>query len=139
MEAVAQRSAAVAAPALVQPELDIVLRCVRDLFTADMDRMILDDQALYDRVARFVELLDPALMAKVAHGPITEIRRNAARDEGWQTIEDIRREYLTEKSCAPHCTVSCVHQVSIFDSWRAPQRPAPTATGNEAGEFVQIK
>jgi MoaA/NifB/PqqE/SkfB family radical SAM enzyme len=37
------------------------------------------------------------------------------------TRDDIRREYLTEKSCAPHCTVSCVHQVSIFDSWRAPQ------------------
>jgi MoaA/NifB/PqqE/SkfB family radical SAM enzyme len=53
------------------------------------------------------------------------------------TIEDIRREYLTEKSCAPHCTVSCVHQVSIFDFWRAPQRPAPTASG--AGELVQIE
>ena len=37
------------------------------------------------------------------------------------TVQDIRREYLSEKSCAPHCTVSCVHQVSIFDSWRAPQ------------------
>jgi MoaA/NifB/PqqE/SkfB family radical SAM enzyme len=37
------------------------------------------------------------------------------------TLADMRREYLTEKSCAPHCTVSCVHQVSIFDSWRAPQ------------------
>src|SRR5947209_14767491 len=46
------------------------------------------------------------------------------------TVDDIRREYLTEKSCAPHCTVSCVHQVSIFDSWRAPQRPAPAPTGN---------
>ena len=55
------------------------------------------------------------------------------------TIEDIRREYLTEKSCAPHCTVSCVHQVSIFDFWRAPQRPAPTPTGNEAGGLVQIE
>ncbi len=53
------------------------------------------------------------------------------------TIEDIRREYLTEKSCAPHCTVSCVHQVSIFDFWRAPQQPAPTASG--AGELVQIE
>jgi MoaA/NifB/PqqE/SkfB family radical SAM enzyme len=42
--------------------------------------------------------------------------------------EDLRREYLTEKSCAPHCTVSCVHQVSIFDSWRAPQQPAASAT-----------
>jgi MoaA/NifB/PqqE/SkfB family radical SAM enzyme len=45
------------------------------------------------------------------------------------TVADIRREYLTEKSCAPHCTVSCVHQVSIFDSWRAPQQPAAAAPG----------
>src|SRR6267154_1847767 len=40
------------------------------------------------------------------------------------TRDDMRREYLTEKGCAPHCTVSCVHQVSVFDSWRAPQHPA---------------
>jgi MoaA/NifB/PqqE/SkfB family radical SAM enzyme len=47
------------------------------------------------------------------------------------TVNDIRREYLTEKSCAPNCTVSCVHQVSIVDSWRAPQHPAPmTPTAN---------
>ena len=37
------------------------------------------------------------------------------------TIEDIRREYLTEKSCAPYCTVSCVHYVSYFDFWRGKQ------------------
>lgn len=37
------------------------------------------------------------------------------------TREDIRREYLTEKSCAPYCTISCVHQVSIIDRWRDPQ------------------
>ena len=54
--------------------------------------------------------------------------------------EDLRREYLTEKSCAPHCTVSCVHQVSIFDSWRAPQMPAaPTPGAVSVDEFVQIK
>lgn len=38
------------------------------------------------------------------------------------TREDIRREFLTEKSCAPHCTVSCVHQTSLMDFWRAPQK-----------------
>jgi MoaA/NifB/PqqE/SkfB family radical SAM enzyme len=52
------------------------------------------------------------------------------------TTADIRREYVTEKSCAPHCTVSCVHQVSIFDSWRAPQHPAPTTAANG---LVQIE
>lgn len=56
------------------------------------------------------------------------------------TRDDLRREYLTEKSCAPHCTVSCVHQVSIFDSWRAPQQAAPSMpAGVDAEELVQIK
>jgi len=56
------------------------------------------------------------------------------------THEDMRREYLTEKSCAPHCTVSCVHQVSIFDSWRGPQHPASAAlAAPPTSELVQIK
>jgi MoaA/NifB/PqqE/SkfB family radical SAM enzyme len=56
------------------------------------------------------------------------------------TVEDIRREYLTEKSCAPHCTVSCVHQVSVLDGWRAPQHPAPaSAAESRASELVQIE
>ena len=37
------------------------------------------------------------------------------------TVADIRREYLTEKSCAPLCTVSCVHMVSYFDFFRGKQ------------------
>jgi MoaA/NifB/PqqE/SkfB family radical SAM enzyme len=37
------------------------------------------------------------------------------------SVADIRREYLTEKACAPYCTVSCVHYVSYFDFFRAPQ------------------
>ena len=37
------------------------------------------------------------------------------------TFEDIRREYYSEKSCAPNCTVSCVQQISMIDNWRAPQ------------------
>jgi MoaA/NifB/PqqE/SkfB family radical SAM enzyme len=38
------------------------------------------------------------------------------------TREDIRREYMTWKGCAPHCTIGCVHRVSIMDFWRDPQR-----------------
>src|ERR1700741_3399000 len=53
------------------------------------------------------------------------------------TVADIRREFLREKSCAPHCTVSCVHQVSIFDSWRAPQTPGAAPVGS--GGLVQIE
>src|SRR5271165_7077237 len=53
------------------------------------------------------------------------------------TVSDLRREFHTEKSCAPHCTVSCVHQVSVLDAWRAPQWPAP-ASGPSNG-LVQIE
>jgi MoaA/NifB/PqqE/SkfB family radical SAM enzyme len=31
------------------------------------------------------------------------------------TADDIRREFHTEKSCAPTCTLSCVHQMSMLD------------------------
>ena len=37
------------------------------------------------------------------------------------TVEDIRREFLTSKWCAPYCTVGCVHRVSTMDFWRSPQ------------------
>ena len=35
--------------------------------------------------------------------------------------EDLEREYHTVKPCAPYCTVSCVHQVSMIDQFR--ERP----------------
>ncbi len=55
------------------------------------------------------------------------------------TVEDIRREYVTVKGCAPYCTVSCVHYVSYFDFWRGEQTimnaPAPA---EQQPELVQI-
>ena len=50
------------------------------------------------------------------------------------TVADIRREFLTEKGCAPRCTVACVHYTSYMDFWRAPQTIAapPQASQNMA-------
>jgi MoaA/NifB/PqqE/SkfB family radical SAM enzyme len=56
------------------------------------------------------------------------------------TVEDVRREYRTEKSCAPHCTVACVHQVSYMDFWRDKQDLAPATMGEQQGErLVQLQ
>jgi MoaA/NifB/PqqE/SkfB family radical SAM enzyme len=38
--------------------------------------------------------------------------------------EDLDREYSSVKSCAPHCTVSCVHRVALVDAIR--DRPLAT-------------
>src|ERR1700734_3145448 len=45
------------------------------------------------------------------------------------TTADVKREFLTEKGCAPNCTISCVHQVSYIDHWRAPQTSQVTPGG----------
>lgn len=54
------------------------------------------------------------------------------------TLEDIRREYFTKKSCAPLCTIACVQQVAVFDFWRDEQTlegighpPRPLGEENE--------
>src|SRR5215469_722035 len=57
------------------------------------------------------------------------------------SVADIRREFLTQKSCAANCTISCVHQTSLVDFWRAPQnqeshRAFPAAAPQN--ELVQI-
>ncbi len=54
------------------------------------------------------------------------------------TREDIRREYLTEKSCAPYCTVSCVHYVSYFDFWRGRQTIKSTVPDGQREPLVKI-
>ena len=37
------------------------------------------------------------------------------------TREHLEHEYSTKKGCAPLCTISCVQQVALLDSWRDPQ------------------
>ena len=69
---VEKRAAIVAAPALVQPELDIVMRTARDLFTTDVDKLVIDDEGTHKTVARFVELLDPELLPRVIRYTNTE-------------------------------------------------------------------
>jgi MoaA/NifB/PqqE/SkfB family radical SAM enzyme len=56
------------------------------------------------------------------------------------TVEDIRREFVTEKGCAPRCTVACVHYTSYMDFWRAPQTiPAPASGQVEKQDLVQLQ
>jgi MoaA/NifB/PqqE/SkfB family radical SAM enzyme len=57
------------------------------------------------------------------------------------TVEDIRREYRTAKSCAPRCTVACVHQTSYIDFWRGEQTLAPSPVGDPHAQnnLVQLQ
>jgi MoaA/NifB/PqqE/SkfB family radical SAM enzyme len=52
--------------------------------------------------------------------------------------EDLDREYRSVKSCAPYCTISCVHQVSMIDRFREKPRETlawffPSRSGEKTG------
>ncbi|HEV2272693.1 MAG TPA: radical SAM protein [Acidobacteriaceae bacterium] len=68
-----------------------------------------------------------------------------SQQRGWPAIPlaeysqaHLDREYLTEKTCAPNCTVSCVHQISYIDHWRSPQT-RQTTPGEPRPELVNIE
>ena len=55
------------------------------------------------------------------------------------TMEHFKREYMTEKWCAPTCTIQCVHQVGILDNWRDPQMsPAEIRKGEKQREKDRV-
>jgi len=57
------------------------------------------------------------------------------------TTADVKREFLTAKSCSPNCTIGCVHRISYIDHWRAPQTSmvSPGVDKTETPELVQIQ
>ena len=50
---------------LVHEDLDIILRVVRDIFSPEIDRLVVDDRITYDRVLKFVDTFAPHLREKV--------------------------------------------------------------------------
>ena len=55
------------------------------------------------------------------------------------TMDDITREYKSEKWCAPLCTVACAQKVAILDNWRDPQKPlSANATAPKQETITQV-
>ena len=46
-------------PSLIYNDLDLLLRTVRDLFTADVEKLIIDTRPEYDRIKKFIGAFMP--------------------------------------------------------------------------------
>jgi ribonuclease G len=53
------------APVLLHTDLDLVFRTVRDLFTRDVDRLVIDSKVEYERIKDFVNMYIPSLSERV--------------------------------------------------------------------------
>ncbi|MGA1797007.1 MAG: Rne/Rng family ribonuclease [bacterium] len=60
-----RRSNSCRSPCLVHKELDILLKTIRDIFTTDIDRMVIDSEDEYERCVEFVETLMPNLTDRI--------------------------------------------------------------------------
>jgi ribonuclease G len=80
----------VSAPALLHGDLDLILRATRDLFTAEVGKLVIDDRDEYERIQRFVKEQAPHLESQVelhrgdepifdAYGIEQELKRAAQR------------------------------------------------------------
>jgi ribonuclease G len=52
-------------PNLLYQELDVILRAVRDLFTQEVDKLIVDSEAEYEKILKFVDTFMPSLKVDV--------------------------------------------------------------------------
>ena len=62
-----KKSEATKAPALIYNDLDLLLRTVRDLFTSDVDKLIIDNKAEHERLLKFTSAFMPEYVPKIEH------------------------------------------------------------------------
>jgi ribonuclease G len=60
------RASKASVPSMVYEDLDITQRAVRDLFTHNIQRVVVDDRNIYERVCNFVDTFVPQLRNRVA-------------------------------------------------------------------------
>ena len=56
---IAKKREGARAPAILSSELDLVLKTARDIFTDEVEKIVIDDRAQYERLVRFVETFMP--------------------------------------------------------------------------------
>lgn len=54
-----ERSRQARAPSLVYRESNLIIRCIRDYFTEDIDEVLVDDQGVYEQAREFFRMLMP--------------------------------------------------------------------------------
>jgi len=62
---VVQRTSVARCPSLIYNDLDLLLRTVRDMFTPDVDKLIIDSRPDYDRIKKFIAAFMPDFAGQI--------------------------------------------------------------------------
>ena len=66
-EAIRRRKEEIHPPGLVHAELSLTLRAVRDLYTSEVNRLVIDDEKQYNEILEFIRTFMPATKHVVEH------------------------------------------------------------------------
>jgi len=55
------------APEVIYTEMDVALRLVRDVFSEDFKRLVIDDKSVFEKVTSFLKKTSPQLLRRVQH------------------------------------------------------------------------
>ncbi|HKM39132.1 MAG TPA: Rne/Rng family ribonuclease [bacterium] len=101
-----------AAPALLYRDLDLVYRIVRDLFTPDVDRFVVDSWEVYERTLELLNIMSPELQSRVEY---FEPERDLLLTYGLETdVEKAFRRKVWLK-CGGHIIVDQTEALTAID------------------------
>jgi MoaA/NifB/PqqE/SkfB family radical SAM enzyme len=127
---------------LTDPERDVYLRMKRMAKRSYAQLNFFQDNIAHGRAndwrcrsgARYLYVCEDGLVHYCS-----QQRGYPAKPLAQYTVDDIRREYLTVKSCAPRCTVACSHYTAYMDFWRDPQTILGPAESEGSPQLVQLE
>jgi ribonuclease G len=79
----------VVAPDILYTEIDLAMRCVRDIFSADYDKLVIDHKNLYEKIMSFMRRSSPQLTRRI------QLYRDKGKSlfEAWKLDEDIAQSF----------------------------------------------
>ncbi|MCK6554569.1 Rne/Rng family ribonuclease [Candidatus Binatia bacterium] len=69
---ISSRSERAGAPTVLHADMDLVLRTVRDLFTTDTQRLVVDSEHEHQRILEFVDTVMPRLKNRIEYDDVAE-------------------------------------------------------------------
>ncbi len=101
-----------AVPRIIHKDLNLIYRVVRDLFTWNIDRLIINERQAYTKVLELVEVISPALKSKVEY-----FSKKSSLFEYYQ-LEDKIEKALNRKiwlKCGGYLVIDQTEALTVID------------------------
>jgi ribonuclease G len=105
------KSARGTVPNLLHRDIELIQRILRDVFTEDVDRLIIDSRDAFEKVIELLEIIDPKLKIKVKY----EERENIFEDYGIETELHKALKRRVWLKCGAYLVIDQAEALTVID------------------------